>query len=1236
MVAAVDVDPEEALPEKSPAECSWIQQITFSYGLPLMRVGASRPLEPQDIPALREADNAEALIQQVKISWKAERVRHPKPSLYRALLRAFARKTCLAIFWCFLESVVRIAQPVLLQQLLRAMSSSDPTLMYRFAGGLAVASFGQALIHHQQFFVTMTTGWNLRIAMTGLIHWKLLLLRSSSLSSSADCYNLIANDCQRFDLALPFLHFGWSSILDIFAVGALLILDVGLTATLGALAVVFTFTLMMGRFGHYMLKRRKITAGLTDERLRLTSEAIAAVLTLKIFCWEEALVKRIAEIRQREHASIFRRQVVIAATSTMYFTLSPISCLVLFLIFVVQGHHLSVPTVYAVLSLLLTLRISVGKSLAMFVKTVPELIVSVRRFEQFLMLPEAPAGRTSFEMRNHMGCSLELTNASFSWTDGTQALENLNCCVRQDELLVVSGPVGSGKSAFLKGLLGDLDRSGLVQLPQRVAYAPQTPWIFAGTIRSNIILGSAFEEAWYEKVINACCLDKDLQQLESGDLTEIGGRGVNLSGGQRARVGLARAVYAKTQLILLDDPLAAVDPKVAAHLVQECICGVLKSTAVVLCTHHESILPLANTILLLGERGTVRACGPPSFVLDAIDGMQLSRHVPDVEAASEEPQMTQNAAVVKAATSLVKTEDDKQGSVSLSSYLHFAKLAGCPLSMCTLAAFFLSQVALLFANFWLGVWSKAEDQGRAFYIIIYVAATGTCVIFASLRSILFYSGSLRASSSLHGHALAAVLRTHLGFFTANPHGRIMNRFSGDLGNVDDLLSASMHEVADLGCIGAGAVLLLSITVPPLIPVFLVIFYYMLRLRRFVVKSMTQLKRADSMSRSPIFDCFADAMCGLTCLRAFGGQASSHERMVGLLQKNSKAWFWWLITNRFIGFRLDMVCVMIVALAAFGGAGLVQASLVSPNLVGLAIVEAISLSGLFQFVVRQSALVESFMTSFERLMTYSRLPPETDEGTSSAMSGRDFPVDGALAVSSLRLRYRADLPEVLKGVDFQCPGGIKVGICGRTGSGKSSFFMALSRLADITGSIAIDGVDITSVPLRDLRRCISWVPQEPSFFSGSLRFNLDPCGEYSDALILEALRSVKMSEALGSAGLDLETDSQGSNFSVGERQLLSLARALLQRRRILCMDEAFANVDFLTDRKVQAAILSMTKDLRATVLVIAHRMETLDDSDHIVVMDSGRVAEHGDPEELLDRPDGVYAGMIGRVTTKLTL
>eukprot|EP00927_Polykrikos_kofoidii_P042178 TRINITY_DN36031_c0_g1_i1.p1 TRINITY_DN36031_c0_g1~~TRINITY_DN36031_c0_g1_i1.p1 ORF type:complete len:1295 (-),score=157.05 TRINITY_DN36031_c0_g1_i1:98-3481(-) len=1112
-----------------------------------------------------------------------------------------------------------------------------------------------AVVHHQLFFGTMRLGWNLRVGFTGVLHAKLLRLRASTLQSTSvgDCYNLVATDTQRFDMLCPMAHYSWSALLDVAAVGGILVYEIGWTAAVSALAVSVVFVFTMLCLSSRFAKRRHLTSALTDERLRLTSEVVASMPSVKINCWEGSFHERIARIRRREHTSIFKRQVMVAANSTMYFTFTPMSSLVLFVVLASQGRQLTLSATYTVLSLLFMLKLTLGMGFSRCMQFLPECIAVLARFERFLSQPEvAPRALGGADAQAEI--KVNLHNASFVWPteDRPRAVAGISCQLRAGQLLVISGPVGCGKSALLQSMLGELDlEAGTSKLNGVVGYAPQNPWIISGTLRSNILSGRPIDDGkWYGEVIAACGLEEDLAQIgPSGDETEIGERGVNLSGGQRARVGLARAVYAKPDVALLDDPLAAVDPAVNEHLVAACIRGkALRSSAVVLCTHQESVFPLADLLLLLNEDGTVRACGPPHEVAEHC-GLRLSeashtREVSEAVEVAQDPQVSPGprsqeltVPAKNESVSLVLPEENARGSVSLQTYLEFVRLAGYGWTLAVFALFLSSQGMFLLANYWLGYWAEAEDQDDRKYVTIFSAVTGVVLVCSCVRSVLFYFTTMKASSSLHLHALRSVLSSPLSFFTANPTGRIMNRFSGDLANVDDQLSAVMHDVLDMGCSGFGGVLLVCIAVPFSIPLFFFIFWYMVRLRQFVLQAMTALKRLDNISRSPILDVFTSSMRGLACIRAFGHGYARQTEITSLIDRNARAWFWWNVTNRFIGFRLDMTCVLILAIATFGGVAL--RDIMNPQLISLAIVESINLGGLFQFMVRLTALVESFMTSFERLSTYAQLPSEEtlqDTGTQAPpVLEQGFPSEGRLAFSGLRLRYREDLPEVLRGVDFACDGGLKVGICGRTGSGKSSVFMALARLAQPTGgSITIDGHNTMSLRLATLRQCIAWVPQEPCFFSGSLKLNLDPCGKHTDSELLEALTSVEMADHISRVGgLELLISEGGSNFSVGERQLLSLARALLQRRRILCMDEAFANVDFATDAKVQSTITALTSgEARCTVLVVAHRMKTLAESDVIVVLGDGCVLESGPPHKLL-ADGGAYAEMVSldRVT-----
>jgi ATP-binding cassette subfamily C (CFTR/MRP) protein 4 len=431
--AALDVKKTHDALVKSPAETRGIGAITFGYGLPMMRLGAQRPLVASDLPPIRSCDRADVVVNRVITAWQAERKRNNKrPSFLRALAHAFRWKLFVSGLWCLGESASRIAQPIFLKKFLQALEDNQVTELYCYAAGLVVSSLAQAIIHHQLYFETMVMGWNMRIGVTGALHWKLLRLRPHELQSgSADCYNLVSNDVQRFDQAIPALHFGWAAILDIFAVGVLLVMEVGLLAACCGIAVVFVIAAIMTQFARRFAARRKITAGITDQRMRLTSEVVSAIMSVKVYCWEAAFKSRIGKIRQLEHTSIFMRMVMTAASGTMYFALAPAACLVLFLIFVSQGERLSVPTVYTALSLLLALRLSVGKSFNRFTQMVPELYAAVARFSTFLSQPELEPRQVASLGKDADLMFLELQDASFSWASGQRALSSISCSLQR-------------------------------------------------------------------------------------------------------------------------------------------------------------------------------------------------------------------------------------------------------------------------------------------------------------------------------------------------------------------------------------------------------------------------------------------------------------------------------------------------------------------------------------------------------------------------------------------------------------------------------------------------------------------------------------------------------------------------------------------------------------------------------------------------------------------------------------
>jgi len=521
-----------------------------------------------------------------------------------------------------------------------------------------------------------------------------------------------------------------------------------------------------------------------------------------------------------------------------------------------------------------------------------------------------------------------------------------------------------------------------------------------------------------------------------------------------------------------------------------------------------------------------------------------------------------------------------------------------------------------------------------------------------LRAVLFFATSLRASSSLHGRALSSVLGAPLWWFQANPVGRILNRFTGDLNNADEMLATALFETCQLGLMALAAFVALAIAVPWLLLALPLVIILAWKLRQFATKSMRELKRLEGVTKSPLHSRLIQAAGSLVALRAYGQEASLRHSFEKKLDVNASAWWWWLVCNRLFGLLLDLLTAVLVITLVFVAVGLKGEA--SDSAFAFALVYSLSLSGLIQYWIRQSALAESFMTSVERLCYFGNslpqekapsVPANRNAGSdadvaasASASAAMTLPSigtpRGGIVFTDLVVRYRPDMPIVLHGVSATIDAGTKVGIVGRTGAGKSSLLLALLRVNTIeSGTITIDDLDAAHTSLRNLRRQVAVIPQMPNLFSGTVRFNLDPSGQHhSNAALCKALREARLLPASSTDSalttlLEKEVEAGGENFSAGECQLLALARALLRNdATVLALDEATANLDHASDDAIQEALHNAGRARGRTALVIAHRLSSVIDADQILVLSAGRVAEHGPTTELLDR-QGEFSSIV---------
>ncbi|KAI1315964.1 hypothetical protein EDD11_010603 [Mortierella claussenii] len=892
-------------------------------------------------------------------------------------------------------------------------------------------------------------------------------------------------------------------------------------------------------------------------------------------------------------------------------------------------------------------------------------------------------------------------------------LHHLTLTLRRDELLAVVGPVGCGKSSFCMALLQEMAViSGSMTLANSISssgparsvtmsYSAQSPWIFAGSIRSNILFGSKFDQDRYNRVIKACELTRDLSLFPQGDATIIGEKGVTLSGGQRARVSLARAAYRDSDIYILDDPLSAVDPKVGRALFDNCIKGFLSGKARVLVTHQLQYIQGCENVIVL-ERGRITHQGHVDQVMaEEVEVKQLvqdeegstaiktvhgqvkfvdvlrefAKKAPETPAEDEMPanstELLMEDKVIdhggdlradEATSKKQQLEEEKrqhqeddgasimeknltmeevaEHDTTLGAYVQFFRL-GSTWSKLILTVVCLSgaQTIAVSGEFFLSKWSaqpEMEQTTRSYYpTALGLYCLGT-MIMTIIRSYLFFDCLTSSSRNIFQAMLDALMRTGVDFFHANPHGRILNRFSKDMANCDELLPYVFFDMTQTGFMLLGSVVTVSIVNPWIIIAIPFILSGFWGLRYLYIKSSRQVKRLDSQSRSPIYAHLSETLDGLSTIRAFGRKEGFMNEHIKTQEDNGRAFFMYLGMARWLGYRLDAVSALflgITAIACVAARDTQQASRA-----GLAMSSIISLSGELQWAIRMSVEAAILMVSVERMMEYAHVQPEASkrrhlnpDGSSSVPN--NWPSDAKITFTDMSLTYpRGDGP-VLKNISLDIKAGEKIGIVGRTGAGKSSLIGALFRLVETTtgnpphhGGITIDGIDISQIGMHDLRERMAIIPQEPFLFRGALRFNLDPTSKHSDAELWAALEASELKRTIErlEGGLDTVVDDHGKNFSVGERQLISLARAVLRRSKIIVMDEATANVDLQSDRMIQKAV--ETQFQQATVLTIAHRLNTVigEGYDRILVLDQGRVVEFGEPWELL-RNEGEQSG-----------
>ncbi|CAF2705919.1 unnamed protein product [Rotaria sp. Silwood2] len=1114
--------------------------------------------------------------------------------------------------------MARIAQPLLIHQIIlyiKGQSKLPDYAGYLFAVGLCISAIVQAIISQQIFFRNTRIGMRVRMVLSSIIYKHLLTINTAAVHNTtvAQTINLVANDAGKFEELSVLVHLLVLVPLEALVTFGFLWWNIGLPTSFGYAVLILLVPIQL-IFSRQFSRFRKTTMVCTDKRVQTINELVSGCQIIKMYNWEKAMEQRVRETRQHELSIIYKASYLRTLNIALSFATLPLIAFATFGGSWLIGQTLLPEKVFATLAFFVMIRVPITVTMPQAIERFSEARVSARRIDQFMQLDILLSQRKTVKNENE-DHAIIMEDASFSWKE-TSSLFSLNLKIKSGSLVGVKGAIGAGKSTLLTAILGEINLvSGKLQLyVNSISYVPQSAWIFADTIRANILLGKPMDEERYKNVIKACCLDIDLQNFGTvGDLLMIGDKGVNLSGGQKARISLARALYTDADLYLFDDPLAAVDPKVAKNIFDQCIgpYSLLRGKTRILVTHQTHFLVETDQMIIM-TNGHI-----DTFSVEQRSAIELKNDTSEETDSSNdnETDWTVNTSIIDM-NSIVKCETSVDGAIKWNVWL---KLFTSPplrwFGFFLMIIFMLTNEALYdFTNRWLALWSgkNKNEQQSLFYIYIYLGSVLSILIVALIRvGIIFYI-MLHGSTYFHNQMLKGILHTSLRFFESNPSGRILNRASKDQQILDESLPLALIDTMQYLLMTLGSITIIGMTNPWVLLILIPLIPSVLWLRQFYIRSSRQLKRFESATRSPIYTLFSSSLDGLTSIRAFRVQEGFLNMFMERIDTNSRAFFTFFATTFWFGLRLDIMISLLTFVTAT--LSVVLRHQIDPSTAALSISYCITLTGLFQWGIRQSAAAENFMTSAERIHEYGQLIPEShrnnNENDFLIQPVNDWPSRGIIEFKDYTFRYRQELDPVLKNLNLRIESKEKIGVIGRTGAGKSSLLQALFRLVDqstISGNILIDDIDIGHLSLDYLRSHLSVIPQVPILFCGTLRYNIDPFKQFSDEECLQALEAVQLKQLVRNHpdGLHLLVAEMGTNLSAGERQLICVARAILKKSRILLVDEATANVDHATDRIIQDVLADKFHD--CTILTIAHRLNTVVNSDRILMLQQGEVA-----------------------------
>ncbi|XP_032063914.1 multidrug resistance-associated protein 1-like isoform X2 [Aythya fuligula] len=1138
-----------------------LSKLTYAWFSRLISIGYKKPLERDDLFELNESDSPYSVCPNFEKQWRKEiqksaaglmAASYIKRMLCKSKTTSFHKQSLILPLWqTFKFLLIKVAflkvaadiLPFMSSQIMKSMitlSENHPGSYgsgYGYAIALFFVAFSQTLLHQLYQRNNMLTAVKIKTAVVGLLYKKALTLANSSQRkyTTGEIVNLMSADAQQLMELTVNINLLWSAPFQIIVAVVFLWKELGSSALAGV-AVLLLVIPINALIAAKVKSLKKSQMRYSDQRVKLLSEMLHGIKILKLYAWEPSYQRKVMNIRERE-VDVLKSSGYLTTYSMLTLTCIPfmVSLATFGVFFYLDKENVLTATkVFTSITLFNILRLPLF-DLPSVISAVAQTKVSLRRLEDFLCAEDLnPEDVNTSYSGNH---AVGFIGASFRWEkNGLPILKNLSVSIPEGSLVAVVGQVGSGKSSFLSAILGEMEKlEGTVQRRGSVAYVAQQAWIQNDSLQENILFGANLNRSYYELVLESCALLPDLEQLPKGDQTEIGERGVNISGGQKQRVSLARAVYSNADLYLLDDPLSAVDVHVGKHLFEKLIgpSGLLKNKTRVLVTHNLMLLPHADLIIVM-EEGKISEMGTyweliskkanfveliqvfgaenrseattPKEVISSKEECQLERSLKQRELRKLKHSSFDQWKILTNNKEKVAT-----GGMKLSVVLKYLQAFSWRWMWLTIAAYVGQNALAIGQNLWLSTWTaetaKASDftewkQSQNYKLGIYGLLGFLQGLLVCCGAYVLTRGSLCASQELHHQLLDSVMHLPLQHFETNPVGQIINRFTKDLFIVDVRFHYYLRTWLNCTLDVIGTILVITFASPLFIVAVIPLGYLYFTIQRYYIASSRQIRRLAGASHSPVISHFSATVLGRSTIRAFGHQERFIRKNYDVVYENLVYFYNNVISNRWLSVRLEFLGNLMVFFAALFV--VLAGNTVSSSTVGLSISYALNIIQSLNFWVRKACEIETNAVSIERVCEYANMDKE-EPWITSKRPPVGWPDRGIIQFVNYKAQYRKDLDLALDDISFQTQSKEKIGIVGRTGAGKSTLTNSLFRILEGSGGkIIIDGIDISTIGLHDLRRNLNIIPQDPVLFSGTLQSNLDPLGKHSDIELWEAL------------------------------------------------------------------------------------------------------------------------------------